>query len=221
MSEWINHVKAFQRQNPQYTYKESMSLAGPSYNETGSGLKSSLKKGKSKLKQAKKLGNTLNSGIDKYGKYVEYLSPEAAAKLQAAQGHINTAQNLTGGKVGGKFSFSKSFRKAKNSARQAKKNGEIIQPLVQMVDPKTGMEMNAALHSTDKVGGKLGHSKAQNKYITAYGGSFKAHGAGIHQGGFCPSCGSGVMKGGRLATNYSDLLSYNHPSYNPTPPDGY
>ena len=49
MSEWINHVKRFQNEHPEYSYKESMSLASDSYNKTGGSIKSIVKKGKKKL----------------------------------------------------------------------------------------------------------------------------------------------------------------------------
>lgn len=193
MSQWIQHVKAYQRQNPHLSYKEAMSEARSSY-QPMTGGKFNVKKA---LRKTKNTVKRVGHEMDKNQHLIDMIDTNGYSS-QVRQG-LNTADNV----LGGKFKLKRALRKAKNTVNTVSK---IATPMVGMVAPELLPAMSTVTMAT---GGKVAATTNNNKYIRhIQGGSFKTHGGSFvtHGGGGYPLNSSGVIM---------------HPSFYAKPPKTY
>ena len=203
MSPWIDHVKRFQAQNPQYSYKDCLSLASPSYrSQSGAGVMGKIKGAKKAVKKSSKMVAQGSQLVDQFGTpLVSMVNPDAGAKLKATNakvknvnGKVTQVTRVGDQVIGGRFHLGKALKKSAKVMKYAA-------PVVSMVSPEIGVPMYAASQIIGSGSGKYKRkTAAQNKYLQ--GGSFSRPG----------------QSGGCLNTSQSSMLSHLHPSFTPIIP---
>ena len=162
-SQWIQYVKAFQKANPQLTYKEAMSAARPSYKSVNGG-KFSVGNAMKKVNKASKL---VNKNIEKYGQFVP---EEYQQQLRQAQNIAGQAQQLSGGK----FKVGNALKKAQKISGKVIKNVDKYGlPMLEMAGVAVAPELLAAYEGAKMINTATGGS------FKTHGGSFNTHGGGL------------------------------------------
>jgi hypothetical protein len=207
MSEWINHVKAYQAAN-NCSYKDAMTCAKASYKK---GSSTPIEGGKFNLKKAVKKAT---KGVKKGAKVIEnnkklvklVVGDEYAGDIDKISRQANKASKFadmvdtqTGAGVhhlGRKLKHS--IKKARHITKNVSKNIDKYAPILEMVAPELAPELIAANQVAKRInGGALGSTRKglHNPYLK--GGSFM------------------VPHGGALTHTNSSLISPHHPAFHP------